>query len=366
MSKACVLVLDENRGFGGAERHVVTLARELKERELLASIVARKDSWLYREAGKALPFATCGFRNEVDMFSVFSIYKLVKASEANVLHCIAHRDLVAAALARQLPGAPRVVLLKAEHSFPDDELSPLFRWAYRQCDGLASVSEAMQASLKEKLQTEAPWECEFQVIRNGIELGPEPVERACPLEGDRVRLGVLSALRPGKGHADFLEALAACPPALRERLRVAIAGDGPLRQELEEQARQLSLEVEFRGHVEQPLDFLSELDLCVLPSHTETFSLVALESLTQGVPLLAADSEGVAELYPEPQMLFPRGNIGEMVARIESFLADPASYHRRALELSGKYRRDYSQERMGAAYQSLYETLLSKGAVAAP
>lgn len=365
MSKACVLVLDENRGFGGAERHVVTLARELKERELLASVVARKDSWLYREASRSLPFAACGFRNEVDMFSVFSIYKLVKASEANVLHCIAHRDLVAAALARQLPGAPRTVLVKAEHSFPDDELSPLFRWAYRQCDGLASVSEAMQRSLKEKLQTEAPWDCEFKVIPNGIEVGPEPSDTS-PASSARLKIGVLSALRPGKGHADFLEALASCPVSARERMEIVIAGDGPLRDDLVTQAAGLELKVDFRGHVEEPLSFLRELDLCVLPSHTETFSLVALESLTQAVPLLAADSEGVAELYPVPEMLFPKGQIAELGSRLQRFLDNPDQSRQRARELSAIYRQDYSRERMGAEYQSLYEKLLSKVVVAAP
>lgn len=365
MSKACVLVLDENRGFGGAERHVVTLAHELQQRELLSSVVARKDSWLYREAGKNLPFSLCGFRNEVDMFSVFSIYKLVKAGDVNVLHCIAHRDLVAAALARQLPGAPRTVLLKAEHSFPDEDLSPLFRWAYRQCDGLASVSEAMQRALKEKLQSEVEWECEFQVIPNGIELGPEPSPSA-PQPGERLKVGVLSALRPGKGHADFLDALATCPSQVRERLQISIAGDGPLQAELQAKARNLELEVEFRGHEERPLDFLRQLDLCVLPSHTETFSLVALESLTQGVPLLAADSDGVAELYPEPAMLFPKGRVNELAARIERFLQDPVGPKERALELATRYRQNYSKERMGADYQNLYEKLLSKVVVTAP
>lgn len=365
-SNARVLLLDENRGFGGAERHVIALARELAERGLLASLVARKDSWLCKQAGKSLPFSPCGFRNEVDMFSVFAIYKMVKASEANVLHCIAHRDLVAAALARQLPGAPRTVLLKAEHSFPDEELSPLFRWAYRQCDGIASVSAAMQRTLQEKLQSEVPWECEFEVIANGIELGPPLPTRGLhggPRDGLPLRVGVLSALRPGKGHRDFLLALSAAGPEITRRMELSIAGEGPLKEELEEICGRLALPVSFHGHVEEPLEYLRGLDLCVLPSPTETFSLVALESLTQAVPLLAADSEGVAELYPEPDMLYPRGDGTEMLTRLERFLENPEPFRQRALELSHHYRRDYSRERMGANYQRFYEGLLQKLAV---
>jgi glycosyltransferase involved in cell wall biosynthesis len=364
MSQPRVLLLDENRGFGGAERHAVSLAKELRARELLASLVGRKDSWLCKEAGKTLPFTPCGFRNEVDMFSVFSIYKMVKSFQANVLHCIAHRDLVAAALARQLPGAPPTALLKAEHSFPDDELSPLFRWAYRQCDGVACVSVAMQSALKEKLQSDNPeWDCEFGIIPNGVELGPQPTPRPPRAGGAAHKIGVLSALRPGKGQADFLQALSALPSESRGRLEISLAGDGELRAELERQARELGLAVDFRGHVEDPAAYLQSLDLCVLPSHTETFSLVALECLTLGVPLLAADSQGVAELYPEGDMLYPRGAHGQLAARVEAYLANPDPFAHRALELCQRYRRDYSRERMGEQYQDLYQKLLSRAVV---
>lgn len=361
--KACVLLLNENRSFGGAERHTVTLAHELHARGSLASLVARKKSWLYKEAAQSLPFSPCGFRNEVDMFSVFSIYKLVKATQANVLHCIAHRDLVSAALARQLPGSPRTVLLKAEHSFPDQELSPLFRWAYRQCDGIVSVSRAMQSALKDKLESEQPWECDFRVIPNGIELGEEP-NLGPPIEGRPLEIGVLSALRPGKGHADFLKALSNCHPVLKDRINVSIVGDGPLRKELEAQNRELELGITFHGHLDNPLEILSQWDLCVLPSHTETFSLVALESLTQGVPLLAADSEGVSELYPEKDMLFSRGSSSELLSKLERFIRNPGAFRERALELSRYYRENFSQERMGTQYHRYYAKLLSK--VASP
>ncbi len=361
--KTCVLLLDENRGFGGAERHVLSLARELEGRGLLASVVARKDSWLFKEGSRSLPFSPCGFRNEVDMFSVFSIYKMVKSTGANVLHCIAHRDLVAAALARQLPGAPKLVLLKAEHSFPDNDLSPLFRWAYRQCDGIASVSQAMQTALQEKLRSETPWECRFEVVPNGIETPTGATAAPTPSSDGRLRVGILSALHPGKGQRDVLEALAGADPGLRERVHLSIAGDGPLKAELQSLSQQLGLAVEFHGHHSDPVSFLGSLDLCLLPSHTETFSLVALESLTLGVPLLAADSQGVSEIYTEREMIYPKGDRQALLTKLEAFMAQPEVFRAAATELSARYRAQYSRESMGTNYQRLYETLLTQQAV---
>ncbi len=357
MSQAQVLLLDENRGFGGAERHAVSLAQELERKGVLVGLGARKDSWLYSNS-EQLPVASVGFRNEVDMFSVFALYKLVKSRQANVIHCIAHRDLVAAALARQLPGAPPLVLLKAEHSFPDPDLSPLFRWAYRQCDAIVCVSEVLKESVMETLDQGEDWSGEFVVVPNGIELEalPEPVSAAT----EPLRVGVLSALRPGKGQADVLQALGRLSAPLRERIEVSMAGGGPLADELAEQARSLGLEVEFLGHLEEPASYLAGLDLCVLPSHVETFSLVALECLCLGVPLLAARSAGVMELYPEEGMTYPVGDSEALAEKLMVCLESAARNVARAKELAPLYRQSYSLQAMGARYQELYERLLQR------
>lgn len=357
MSQAQVLLLDENRGFGGAERHAVSLAQELERRGLLVGLGARKDSWLYSNSGE-LPVASVGFRNEVDMFSVFALYKLIKSRQVNVIHCIAHRDLVSAALARQLPGAPPLVLVKAEHSFPDPDLSPLFRWAYRQCDAVVCVSEALKERVVATLEQGEDWGGEFAVIPNGISTAAPP--GVVSASSDLLRVGVLSALRPGKGQADVLQALVRLSPPLRERIELSMAGDGPLAKELAEQARGLGLQVEFLGHVEQPASYLAGLDLCVLPSHVETFSLVALECLCLGVPLLAARSAGVMELYPDETMTYPIGDSEVLAEKLMVCLESAARNVARAQELALAYRQGFSLETMGARYQELYERLLQQ------
>lgn len=357
MSQAQVLLLDENRGFGGAERHVVELARELDRRSLLVGVGARKDSWLYEHC-HGLPVAHIGFRNEVDMFSVFALYKLIKARQCNVVHCIAHRDLVTAALARLLPGCPAVILLKAEHSFPDRDLSPLFRWAYRQCEAIVCVSRALRERAEHALSLGDDWTGEWSVVANGIELVPQREPRSAP-QG-RLKLGVLSALRPGKGQLDLLQALSGLTPSQLDRLQISMAGDGPMAAELSQRAVSLGLEVDFVGHVEDPASYLAELDLCVLPSHLETFSLVALECLCQGVPLLAAGSAGVRELYSQPEMIYPVGDVSALAQGIAKFMVEPGPYRQRAADLAEGYRQNYSQQAMGQRYQELYERLLQR------
>jgi len=352
-----VLLIDENKGFGGAERHLITLAEELHHDQILGSLVARRSSWLGKNCGD-LPFTAVGFRNEVDMMSVFSIYRTIKNTGCNVLHCIGHRDLVASALARQLPGVPKTVLLKAEHSYPDKSLSPLFRWGYAQCNAVTSVSEPLQAEANKAIGCKA--HVETSVIANGI-----PVQTAlepCRPTADRqLQIGVLSPLRPGKGQEDVLNALAALDQSTLDRLRVSFAGEGENRESLEQQAAQLGLKIQFAGHVEEPERFLQSLDLSIVPSHKETFSLVTLETMFCGRPLIAADSDGVKSLTDDfPALLYPVGKVKELSQAVTAFCEDPESHQRKAFEAAPSIREKYSSRRMAARYTEIYQRLLEK------
>lgn len=355
MTKVKVLLADENKGFGGAERHVLTLARELLDQGILEALVARPQSWLAQNRGE-LPFHPVGFRNEVDMLSVFSIYRRIKSANASVLHCIGHRDLVASALARQLPGAPPTVLIKAEHSYPDSNLSPLFRWAYGQCTAITTVSEALREATKSAVN---PTEKTRMVtIHNGIEPGPA-VEPRPPTPGRPLRIGVLSPLRPGKGHQDFLQAAS----RLQEetfKLHFSIAGDGELLEELKHEAARRKLEVEFPGHLENPMDYLASLDLSVVPSHRETFSLVTLESMVCGRPIVAANSAGVGEICRDyPAELYPAGDTDALYHALARFCTEPDGFLERALAAAEKARENFHSARMATTYHSLYSELLS-------
>lgn len=351
-----VLLIDENKDFGGAENHVITLATELRELGVLEAVVARKDSWLHQASLGEIPFHETSFRNEIDMFSVFNLYRKIKASGANILHCIAHRDLVAAALARQLPGSPPSVLVKAEHSFPDPKLTPLFRWSYRECHCVVAVSEALKNQFQE--QVELAKRIPVEVIPNGIEVHqnrPVQSQASRPL-----RIGVLSALREGKGHADVLRAIARLSGEFERPIEWLFAGAGPLESELKDLARDLNVEVEFLGHCENSHHFLSSLDISVLPSHRETFSLVALETLLSGRPLLAADSEGVQELCGEHVHIYPKGDIKALARELKTILGNLEVEQKIALAEAAGYQQRYSKQTMGKSYLELYHALIEQ------
>jgi glycosyltransferase involved in cell wall biosynthesis/GT2 family glycosyltransferase len=134
-----------------------------------------------------------------------------------------------------------------------------------------------------------------------------------------------------KGFGDLIDA-AALLRADRPELRVVIAGDGPLRGELERRARELDLDgvVELRdawGH-EAVRDLLERSSVLAMPSviapdgDRDSMPVVVKEALAMEVPVVATDEVGLAELVrPEWGRLVPPGDDRALAAAIAELLA---------------------------------------------
>jgi glycosyltransferase involved in cell wall biosynthesis len=87
---------------------------------------------------------------------------------------------------------------------------------------------------------------------------------------------------------------------------LAIAGDGPLRQELEAFTNKLHLtdRVTFVGALPDTAKFLSELDIFVLSSLSEGMPISLLEAMAAGLPIVSTRAGGVDEVVVEGKNAF--------------------------------------------------------------
>jgi glycosyltransferase involved in cell wall biosynthesis len=117
-------------------------------------------------------------------------------------------------------------------------------------------------------------------------------------------------LHPQKGYDVLVEAL----PLLGDAV-VAVAGDGPLRGELEARAP----DVRWLGRRDDVADLYAAADVVVLPSTWEARSLTAQEALGAGRPLVATDVGALAGLVGDGAVLVPPGDpvaLGTAVRRL--------------------------------------------------
>jgi N-acetyl-alpha-D-glucosaminyl L-malate synthase BshA len=142
---------------------------------------------------------------------------------------------------------------------------------------------------------------------------------------------------------------------------LVLVGDGPQRQDAENEARALKVEadVRFLGKLDSTADLLRSADLFLLPSQTESFGLAALEAMACGVPVIASRVGGLPEVvvHGETGALAPVGAVDTMASAALQILCDPA---RGAAARAAAIRRAelFTAERVVPQYEQLYQRVL--------
>jgi glycosyltransferase involved in cell wall biosynthesis len=158
-----------------------------------------------------------------------------------------------------------------------------------------------------------------EVVRAGLAAGERCLALAVCRLAPQKRLDLL--VDATAGWAD--DPLAPC---------VVVAGDGPaeLRASLEAAARQRRSSVRFLGPRTDVSDLMAAADAVVLASDWEARPFVLQEALRAGVPVVATDVGGVAELVGPAAVLVPPGDAGGLGRELRLLLDDPE----RQLQLS--------------------------------
>ncbi|MEU1854028.1 glycosyltransferase family 4 protein [Streptomyces sp. NPDC019990] len=105
---------------------------------------------------------------------------------------------------------------------------------------------------------------------------------------------------------------------------VVIAGEGPLRGELQERIEREELPVRLVGRRDDITDLLAAADLALLPSRREEArSVLAQEALHARVPLVATRVGGVPELVGDAAELVPCGDAEALAASVVRLIGDP-------------------------------------------
>ncbi|MCB1687605.1 MAG: glycosyltransferase family 4 protein [Halioglobus sp.] len=144
-----------------------------------------------------------------------------------------------------------------------------------------------------------------------------------------------------KGQPDLIEALA----LLRDQgldFRASIAGDGPMRRELERKVDRAGL-----GHViaitgtlahRKLLEVVAAADIVVIPSHFEGFGLAAIEAMALSRPVVVTAVGGLVEIVEDgvSGAIVPAHQPGELARAVSELMASPVQ--REAFGRAGRKR----------------------------
>lgn len=348
-------------GISGSEYHLLLLLPGLRDRGWDARFLLLHEdepgAWeLARRLEEAgVPVEAVRLPSAVSPAGFARILRAVRRTRPDIVHThLVHADFYGL-VAGRLAGVPVVVSTK--HGFNPFRDSRVFAFADRTVARLADVHVAISQGLARYLaEREGFREDAFAVVRYGIEAGPEP---SPPEPGPR--LAVVGRLIPIKGLDTLLDAVArAAVPGLR----VELAGDGPLRDELEAQAERVGLgdTVTFLGRVAPAGPVMERAAVVVVPSLGEGFGMVALEAMERGRAVIASAVGGLPEIVVDGEtgLLVPPGDAEALAGAIRT-LADDAD-RVVAMGAAGRARAlaEFSQARCTERTEALYETALAE------
>lgn len=244
-------------------------------------------------------------------------------------------------------------------------------FAERRLAGVITVSGSLRKTL---VSAHGLAEEKIFLIPNPVDAGefdPENFDAAAMMEKYSLRgrlvLGALGRLEWQKGYPVLIEALArllAAEPELREKLLCLIGGSGSMEAELKLAARKagLSGNVTFCGEVASPKDFLSAVDIFLMPSLLEGQPLALLEAMAMAKPVIASDIPGISDSAAagKEALLVPPGDPEAISAAVRSLLKAPELC--RELGRNGRTRAlGYKPEVFVKAHADIYRRLAGRG-----
>lgn len=372
---------------GGMKGHLLTLAGGLINRGYLVEVACPGDSSLaaeLREMGlRVHPISLVGpLSPGPDLICVLELRNIFRHGQYDIIHFHGAKAGMVGRIATALTGCLNTVV--TVHNFIVYEEVPwpkkiLFRYGEqflsRVTNRIITVSKALRDDLvlNYKIRPE-----KITPIYNGIDTlrfqqtqHSESARAILGISPSAVAVGTVARMASQKGLNYLVEAFARMYRAGQvspDDTAFVIAGDGPLRPQLEKQADDLGIrdKIIFPGFVDDMPLFLACLDVFVVPSVAEGLSISTIEAMAAGLPVVASRVGGLPELVrtEETGFLVEPRNPTELAEAIFRLLTD--SETRKQMGINGRKLaiQQFNTENMIEQTCALYNEMLKQQACA--
>lgn len=365
---------------GGTARHVLDLVSGQRERGLEVHLVyssLRADSLFFaaleglQAAGvKLFELAMRRAPHPSDVTSLIRLNGYIRSQPRfNLIHGHSSKG---GAMARLAGVVTHTKVVYTPHAFItlSPKLHPAERALYGGAERLLGFCTAAVIVVSEEEALEAERlglpKSRVQVIPNGILLRPPAlherarVRESWALSEEALVIGFVGRFTAQKNPQLILQAFA--PIASKNPYAwLVMVGEGPLRPELEELARELKIadRVVWPGFMEGRLA-MAGFDIFALSSDYEGFPYVLLEAMSAGLPIVTTAVGGTEMVITDTEngLVVPVGNAKAFSRALETLIADPGTRQGFAMaNLKGV--EEFSREQMVEKTLTLYRELLS-------
>lgn len=353
--------------IGGGEVHVADLIAGLNERGHDVQLAVRPGSPLVERVGTVARIHYLPLKNSLDLFSAYRLNRIIKAQRIDIIHAHMARDYLPCIVAQALSRSAQLILTR--HHYLPISSNLVYRSAFKRAAKVIAVSESVRQSLIERLKLP-----EHQVVTIPNWVGLKEYEKLPDRNEARERLRIkrplavatIGRLTPAKGQKEFLRA-AHLVRQQRDDCEFLIVGEEEATEKRFEpklhrlaQDLEVSDSVRFLGYLGDLREVFAAIDVFVLPSLNEGFSIVLIEAMAAGVPAVAFAVGGPAEIIADGEtgFLAPPGDVASLADRIAKLL-DDASLRQRftraaRARVESRFEREAVIRRIEAVYNEAF------------
>jgi len=365
MERVPVLLLARELHLGGSERQLSEMVRGL-DRDRFATHTGcfRRGGLRAREIeADGIPMAEFplhSFSSPSDLWSsVVALRQYVRRHGIRVVHSFDAPTNVFVSMAAFFLGRAAVLTSQRSHRIRRALRTRVsLRVSDRIADGIVVNCESVREEL---ISIERVPARRVHLCYNGLDT--QRFRRIVPSRTDLVPrealvVGTVCKFRREKDLTTLLTAFARCCVS-HPNLFLLIVGDGPERESLQRQARELGISSKcwFEPATSDVVTWLSLIDIFVLPSLFEAFSNALMEAMACECACIASRVGGNPELvrHADTGLLFEPAQVGSLVEQLSRLIEDASlrkGLGRRAAAMIGsKFCLSAAADRLGAIYE---------------
>jgi glycosyltransferase involved in cell wall biosynthesis len=316
---------------GGAEKQLLTLASEQVQSGIKVEVIFLKGKpeleKEFEESGVEVNklLAGKGFLKQIFLLSKYlrknpsPIHAHLPKSELLAAIVISNKYLVFTRHNSEpfWPGGPRVI---------SNFLSKFV--CKRASQGIA-ISNAVKSYLVKRGEITTGYTIDvvyygFQKDTSTNPAGLDLITNAMAGQSSNYKIGTIGRLVPQKDYPTLLSAFSSVLKSM-PNLDLYVVGEGHLQKDLIELSKSLGIkdQVHWIGKTKYIKEFLSKIDLFILPSKYEGFGLVLLEAMVAKKPVIAADNSAIPEVLGKTyQGFFSTGDVNALAQQIKTTFGD--------------------------------------------
>ncbi len=363
-------------GIAGAERHLLMLLTGLRTRDIDARIIVLVepdkpvDDFIEALQERDIPAQRLVIHHDLDVTLYWRLYRALRELKPDIVHThLWHADFFGIMAARF---ALFNRIISSRHNDDAFRHQAVIRFANRILWWLTSAGIAISDAIRQfSIDVEKVPPEKIHTVRYGMEYDPSTVDRQVAsqtihqelnLPVDAPLVGMVCRLTEQKGIQYGLRAFARIVPDFPQA-QFLIAGDGPLRDELqtEVQALDITEQVHFLGWRNDIPTLMGAFDVFLMPSLWEGFGLVMLEAMAQQTPIIGSAVSAIPEVIADGEtgFLVPPRDVEALAGALYLLLHDRVLARYMGLLGQDRLETHFSMSRMVEETIAIYEAVSS-------